>query len=221
VGGAGWGAYGEGVALHADAVRRALAEHVPTEAPALPGRTNHLRAGILVPLRLGGDPSTVLTERPRHLSAHGGEVCFPGGRPEAADVDLEATALREAREELAIEQARVLGRLSSIPLYTSDYRLEPFVAEVRDTVLRPHPGEVERVLEVPLAALLDVPFLHAAPWEQDGTTVLAPLFEVDGALVYGGTAYVLYELLIVVAPLMDRPVPPLRPGKHTWASILG
>jgi 8-oxo-dGTP pyrophosphatase MutT (NUDIX family) len=209
------------VKLTAEAVRRALAAREPMEAPALPGRTNHLRAGVLVPLLLGDTPTTVLTERTAHLSAHAGEVCFPGGRPEPGDADLAATALREAREELAIHDAQVLGRLSSVPLYTSDFRLEPFVAEVRDSQLRPHEGEVQRVLEASLPALLEQPHLHGAPWVHDGVTVLSPIFEMDGALVYGGTAYVLYELLVVLAPLMGKTVPPLQAGKYTWDAILG
>jgi hypothetical protein len=53
----------------------------------------------------------------------------------------------------------------------------------------------------------------------DGETVLSPLFEVEGALVYGGTAYVLYELLTIVAPLAGRPLSPLRAGKYTWPDI--
>lgn len=206
--------------LDRETVRRALGAYEPQEAPALPGRTNHLRAGVLVPLRLGATPTTILTQRTSHLSHHAGEVCFPGGRPDPDDPSLEATALREAGEELAIRQARVLGRLSSIPLYTSDFRLEPYVAEVGDGGLHPNPGEVRRILEVPIAPLLDAPYLHGAPWVQDGQTVLSPLFEVDGALVYGGTAYVLYELLTVLAPLVDRPVPPLEAGKYTWPDIL-
>ena len=36
---------------------------------------------------------------------------------------MRATALREANEEIGLEGAEVLGELSSIPLYTSDYRL--------------------------------------------------------------------------------------------------
>ena len=30
-------------------IRRALSAHQPLEVPALPGRTNHMRAGVLVP----------------------------------------------------------------------------------------------------------------------------------------------------------------------------
>ena len=31
---------------------------------------------------------------------HAGEVCLPGGKRDAADLDDEATALREAQEEV-------------------------------------------------------------------------------------------------------------------------
>lgn len=213
--------YASHMSVAPEDVRRALEAHPRVEVPALPGRTNHMRAGVLVPLRFGGELTTVLTVRTPHLSAHAGEVSFPGGRPEAEDADLEATALREAAEELAIHDARVLGALSSIPLYTSDFRLEPYVAEVRDARLVPHPGEVERVLELSVAGLFDLPFIHGAPWEQEGQRTLSPIFEADGALVYGGTAYVLLELLTVLAPLLGRRVPELRAGKHTWERILG
>ncbi|MFW6051057.1 MAG: NUDIX hydrolase [Myxococcota bacterium] len=209
------------MALDAETVRRALRSHSPQEVPALPGRRNHLRAGVLVPLRLAGEPTTVLTGRPAHLTNHGGEVCFPGGRPEEGDPHLEATALREAREELGIRHARVLGRLSSIPLYTSDFRLVPYVADVRDEVFVPEPGEVERVYELSIPRLLDLPHIHGAPWTHDGEVTLSPIFELDDGLIYGGTAYALLELLVVLAPLMGRTVPELRAGKHTWDRILG
>ena len=102
-----------------------------------------MRAGVLVPLRWRGGLSCTLTLRPGKLRRHGGEVSFPGGRREPEDVSLEATALREAREEIGLTSARVLGRLSSMPVYTSDFRLEPFVAEVpSDAVWTPDPVEV-------------------------------------------------------------------------------
>ena len=108
-----------------------LAAHPRIDVPALPGRRNHLHAGVLVPLRfVDGDLEVVLTERVATLRHHGGEVSFPGGKPDPEDRDLEHTALREAEEEIGLRGARVLGRLSSIPLYTSDFRLEPFVALV-------------------------------------------------------------------------------------------
>lgn len=47
------------------------------------------------------------------LTRSPGEVCFPGGRREPADIDEIATALREAKEEVGLhaEQAEVICKL--------------------------------------------------------------------------------------------------------------
>lgn len=199
----------------------ALAAHAPREHPPLPGRTNHLRAGVLLPLIWEPTPVLLLELRPARLSLHGGEVCFPGGRPEPDDPDLCATALREAREELGLRDARPLGRLSSTPLFTSDYRLEPFVAEAPPQPLAPNPGEVARVLRLDLAALLAREAIDAIPYRwEDGVERLSPVFEADGALAFGATAHVLWELVEVAARAVEREAPRLEPGRYGWEDVL-
>jgi 8-oxo-dGTP pyrophosphatase MutT (NUDIX family) len=152
----------------ADDYRHAMARHPRLELPALPGRRNHLRTGVLVPLVWRGDDvDCVLTVRSRQLRTHGGEVSFPGGRPEG-DESLDATALREAREELGIAEAEILGELSSVPLYTSDFRLFPFVAAIADAPLTPSPDEVAEVLTVSLGELLARDHFDAIAWDLGG-----------------------------------------------------
>lgn len=204
-----------------DAVREALAAHTTHDFPALPGRTNHVHAGVLVPLVWSASPTCLMIERPPRMREHAGEVAFPGGRREDADPSLEATAVREAREELGIADVRVLGPLSTVPLYTSDYRLVPFVAHVPEQALQPSPGEVARVLHVELEPLLDAPFVEALPWMHEGREVLSPIFDLGASRpCYGGTAHVLYELLVVLAPLAGRPAPPLRACGRSWMDVL-
>ena len=200
----------------------ALADHRPAAIPALPGRRNHLHAGVLVPIEWSpADLAVILTERASHLRLHGGEVSFPGGRPEPADDSIQTTALREAEEEIGLRGAAVLGRLSSIPLYTSDYRLEPFVAEVPpDAELIPSPDEVAAVLRLSVRETLARPFLHGIPWEDAGETRLSPIFELGELLVYGGTAHALFELLGLVADLAQVPLPPFRAGRYQWSDVL-
>ena len=55
----------------------------------------------------------LLTKRASHLRHHPGQIAFPGGRQDAGDPDLAATALREAREEIGLDpaQVRILGTL--------------------------------------------------------------------------------------------------------------
>ena len=207
--------------LTPDELRHALEAHPRVEVPALPGRTNHIRAGILVPVSFGDELEVILTERAANLRQHAGEICFPGGRPEERDASLEATALREAEEEIALRGADVLGRLSSIPVYTSDHRLEPFVSTVGTADLRPAPEEVARISRLNVEQTLRLPHFEAIPWEEGHMKHLSPVFRLDGALVFGATAYVLYELLGLLAPLLNLPLPKSRAGDLRWRDVLG
>ena len=110
-------------------------------------------AAVLVPIvdRPEGF-SVLLTRRTDHLSAHAGQVSFPGGRMEAADADAIATALRETREEIGIgaELVRPFGYLDSLET-VSGFWVTPVVAWL-DAGYRaqPDPNEVAHVFEVPL-----------------------------------------------------------------------
>jgi hypothetical protein len=41
-----------------------------------------------------------------------------------------------------------------------------------------------------------------------GAVVFAPHFALDGCVLYGASAYILYELLIRLADKLGRPLPP-------------
>ena len=51
---------------------------------------------------------------PRSPPMHAGEVCLPGGKRDAADLDDEATALREAQEEVSLCVCAVGGGGGSV-----------------------------------------------------------------------------------------------------------
>jgi NTP pyrophosphohydrolases including oxidative damage repair enzymes len=72
-------------------------------------------AVLLLVVNHPGEPAVVFTQRTAHLSAHAGQISFPGGRSDEGDPTPEHTALREAREEVGIapERVEVLGRLRS------------------------------------------------------------------------------------------------------------
>ena len=96
-----------------ETLKNALSVREWEEWPALPGRTNHIRCGVVVPIRVeAGRPVVFAGARSQNLGKHAGEVCFPGGRPEPGDADFWATAQREASEELGITGLIQLGRLS-------------------------------------------------------------------------------------------------------------
>lgn len=206
----------------AEALASALRARELQDYAALPGRTNHLKAGVLLPLRWHPDRvDTVVTLRPDRMSRHGGEVSFVGGKPEPHDLDIEATALREAREELGIRGARVLGRLSSMPVYTSEYRLEPFVAQIdADAVFTPDPGEVAAVLELDLTGLIRAGRIEAVDIARDGQVWRMPIFRPGGHVLFGATAITLMELIGVLADVMGAPMPDLVPGDLDFEDIL-
>ena len=115
-------------------------------------------ASVLFPivLRQSG-PSVLLTQRTAHLKDHPGQISFPGGRVEPADDSPAATALREAQEEigLAARHVEILGYLPEYRTGTG-FRVTPVVAVVKPPFdLRPEPGEVAEIFEVPFSFLMD------------------------------------------------------------------
>jgi 8-oxo-dGTP pyrophosphatase MutT (NUDIX family) len=115
-------------------------------------------AAVLMPLIDHPDGMTVLlTQRTAHLSAHAGQISFPGGRFEAGDGTPENTALRETEEEIGLARAHieVLGRLAARETGTG-YRVVPVVGVITPPFpVTPDPGEVAEVFEVPLSFVLD------------------------------------------------------------------
>lgn len=193
-------------ALDLPTLRDAIAKHPlrPTDE-LIPGLLRK-DAAVLVAVRTGDAPSVILTARASVLREHGGEVSFPGGKPLSNDEPLSVAALRESHEEIGLDPSRVtlVGPLSIVPTATSAYRLNPFVGAIAPgPVAWTLSDEVERVLDVPLGALVSGEAAFCAtmfPWK--GAEHPMPFFEIDArAVVYGATAYVLWELMIALAPV--------------------
>jgi 8-oxo-dGTP pyrophosphatase MutT (NUDIX family) len=114
-------------------------------------------ASVLVPLVMHDRPTVLLTERTAHLSTHSGQVAFPGGRVDEGDADAAATALREAHEEVGLEE-RFIEVIGTLPTYTTGtaFIVTPVVALVRPGfVLQRNPDEVADIFEVPLDFLMN------------------------------------------------------------------
>jgi len=123
-----------------------------------PGAERLTAASVLVPIVARQPELTVIfTQRAGHLRDHSGQVSFPGGRVAAGDPAAEATALRETREEIGLDSARVevIGRMGEYRTRTG-YRITPVVGIVTPPFeLRADANEVDEIFEVPLAFLLD------------------------------------------------------------------
>ena len=114
-------------------------------------------AAVLVAIVHGANPGVLLTKRTSHLTAHAGQVAFPGGRIEKEDASPVEAALREAREEIGLppDTAEVLGRLPEYVTGTG-FRIYPVLGLVPDSVpFQRNPDEVEAIFTLPLPVLLD------------------------------------------------------------------
>jgi len=126
--------------------------------PELPATTTIVPAAVLVPLVDRPEGLTILlTRRTDHLSAHAGQISFPGGRQDEPDLTPLETALRETEEEigLARRNVRVIARLDNY-LVGTGFRITPLLGLVAPPFeLSPDPFEVAEVFEVPLGLALE------------------------------------------------------------------
>lgn len=115
-------------------------------------------AAVLIPLVSSQDGLDVLfTKRAAHLNDHAGQISFPGGRKEEYDADLIATALREAHEEIGLEN-QLVETLGNLPDYftITGYQVTPVVGLVESIDnLVPDINEVDEIFRVPLSFLMN------------------------------------------------------------------
>lgn len=119
------------------------------------------QAAVLVPIVMRGtnasSPTVLLTRRAAHMKTHSGQIAFPGGKVDEADPSRQATALREAEEEVGLS-ARHVQVIGELPVYITgtSFWVTPVVGLVSpDFELRPNADEVDEVFEVPLSFLMD------------------------------------------------------------------
>ncbi|CAK0762222.1 peroxisomal coenzyme A diphosphatase NUDT7 [uncultured Gammaproteobacteria bacterium] len=149
-------------------------------------------------------PTLIFTRRTDHLHAHAGQISFPGGRAEAEDASAEATALREAEEEIGLshQQVEIIGRLDTYSTRTG-FRVTPVVALVRTPFeLTPDPYEVAEVFEVPLAV-----FLAPNQPQRHGRMLLGAhryfyAFPYRDYYIWGATA----GMLVNLSQVLDRSI---------------
>jgi 8-oxo-dGTP pyrophosphatase MutT (NUDIX family) len=168
----------------------------PNEAVAIDvhGRTD---AAVLVPLYLsGGKLHLVFTKRGADLRRHAGEISFPGGRRERDEDDLQATALREAEEEIGLprDAVEIVGALQPTPTIATGYAVYPFVGLIESgRRWTPSAGEVAAVLELSIPAL--VRGYARRRLVRRGLPIRTDTYVVGEDLIWGATARILGDLL--------------------------
>lgn len=141
--------------------------------------------------------SFCLIQRTTYSGKHSGQISFPGGKKEEIDIDFWATALRESQEEVGVNPNKVqlITTLSSTYIPPSNFYVYPYLAYINQ---RPdfvaEEGEVDHVIEVPLADLLEESVIQDGPITTSYTTeVIVPMFVFGTYRVWGATAMILSE----------------------------
>jgi 8-oxo-dGTP pyrophosphatase MutT (NUDIX family) len=137
------------------------------------------------------------TLRPQTLSVHAGQVSLPGGASELGE-SAEQCGLRELEEEIGVpaDQVSILGKLSPIYVYRSQFLVQPLVAIARQTLqFRPDRAEVEQLLEVPVDQLLDVSNYGSMWIVRNSLRYQTPCFRHEGLCIWGATLKVVGEFL--------------------------
>ena len=152
-------------------------------------------ASVLV-IIYGNDPIVVMTEKPKHLKFHAGEISFPGGKFDDSDDDLLETALRETNEEIGITITRdqVIGQLDSVITLNSGFLIFPFVAVLEKIPPLSANAEVEKIFHIPLNS-----FLKTVVKDPDPThNIIQEMFtfEYQNQIVWGASARILKQIQI-------------------------
>jgi 8-oxo-dGTP pyrophosphatase MutT (NUDIX family) len=159
------------------------------------------RAAVMALLYWDGEGWRVpLTLRPEHFTEHAGQICFPGGGIEPGE-SCEAAALRELEEELEVRASDVelVGRLSEIYVFATNYRVTPCVAVAQcRPPMRPNPSEVWELIDARLADLAAPEALVTVERRQGPLIATVPALACGMHRVWGATSMILAELLAIV-----------------------
>ncbi len=161
-------------------------------------------AAVLIPLVLWKDEwHLIFTRRTETVEHHKGQVSFPGGGCDMGESTPEQTALREAEEEIGVEQGdvRLLGRLNEVFTITR-YRVTPVAGVIPwPYKVRLEPAEVERVFTIPLLWLAQRKNWEERPITPAGGPRSFPVIyyhSYDGEVLWGASAKMTHNFLTVL-----------------------
>ena len=140
------------------------------------------------------DPIVLMTEKPKHMKFHAGEISFPGGKLDSDDSDLLETALRETSEEIGLTMSReqVVGQLDPVVTLNSGFLILPFVSVVNDIPKLSANSEVEKIFHMHLESLLKTEARDPDPSHNIIQEMYT--FRYQNQIVWGASARILKQI---------------------------
>ena len=178
-----------------------LVAPVPTESgPLVPSFPDARVSAVLIALADGPTGAEVLlTRRSMEMRNDRGEISFPGGRLDPGETPVD-TALREAYEEVGLDPSSptIVGELEHLNTIVSRSYIVPVVSRLDERPrLEPLTMEVDRVMWTPIAELTRPGTYREERWGTPPMDRPLHFFELDDETVWGATARMLVDLLLL------------------------
>lgn len=156
-------------------------------------------SAVLVPIvETTNGLELLLTRRSWTMRNHPGQISFPGGRMDPEDGELVVTALRETEEEVGVDRSliEIVGELDRLTTVSSPAYIAPYIGVLKDRpTLTVSEVEVDDVLYVPIAELLDPAIYRQEIWTIGDRTASITFFELQGDTLWGATARMVRNFL--------------------------
>jgi 8-oxo-dGTP pyrophosphatase MutT (NUDIX family) len=174
---------------------------IANKFPLFPGEDARLAAVLILLYPENGIIHTVFMQRPEYDGVHGGQISFPGGKKEPEDDTIITTAIREAWEETGTDphEVSVIGTLTPLYIPVSNMLVTPVVGwtDARPD-FRHKTDEVQFLINAELKSFLDETIIKRKPFEVRGEMLDIRYFDYRGYTIWGATAMILNELLVIL-----------------------
>ncbi len=133
---------------------------------------------------------------------HGGQISFPGGKLEEDDDTYLIGALREVEEEIGIppEQISVLGQLTDLYVFASNFMVYPFVGYMEHAPsFVPQESEVASIVSFPIDRLLEADIIDTKDLKVRNHMLKdVPYYKLNQHVLWGATAMITSEIVELV-----------------------